>query len=54
MISYVEDCDSLKSDLNCVYDWENTNNMVLTHKIVLYIFSTSDYVMLMLPKCLCY
>ena len=27
-ISYVEDCDSLQSDLNCVYDWAETNNMV--------------------------
>ena len=27
-ISYVEDCDSLQSDLNCVYDWPKTNNMV--------------------------
>ena len=27
-ISYVEDCDSLQSDLNCVYDWAKTNNMV--------------------------
>ena len=27
-ISYVEDCDSLQSDLNCVYDWAKTYNMV--------------------------
>ena len=27
-ISYVEDCDSLQSDLNYVYDWAKTNNMV--------------------------
>ena len=27
-ISYVEDCDSLQSDLNCVYDQAKTNNMV--------------------------
>ena len=27
-ILYVEDCDSLQSDLNCVYDWTKTNNMV--------------------------
>ena len=27
-IYYVEDCDSLQSDLNCVYDWAKTNNMV--------------------------
>ena len=26
-ISYVEDCDSLQYDLNCVYDWAKTNNM---------------------------
>ena len=31
-ISYVEDCDSLQSDLNCVYDWAKTNNMFLTPK----------------------
>ena len=31
-ISYAEDCDSLQSDLNCVYDWAKTNNMVLTPK----------------------
>ena len=24
-ISSVEDCDSLQSDLNCVYDWAKTN-----------------------------
>ena len=27
-ISYIEDCDSLQSDLICVYDWAKTNNMV--------------------------
>ena len=26
-ISYVEDYDSLQSDLNCVYDWENIKIM---------------------------
>ena len=31
-ISYVEDCDSLQSDLNCVYAWAKTNNMVLNSK----------------------
>ena len=36
-ISYVEHCDLLQSDLNCVYDWSNTNNMVLTPKNV-YLF----------------
>ena len=24
-ISYVEDYDSLQSDLNCIYDWAKTN-----------------------------
>ena len=38
-ISYVEDCDSLQSDLNCVYDWAKTNNMVLTSKnLSIYLF----------------
>ena len=23
-ISYIEDCDSLQSDINCVYDWVGT------------------------------
>ena len=27
-ISYVEDCDSLQSDLNCLFDWTKTNNMI--------------------------
>ena len=35
---YVEDCDSLQSDLKCVYDWAKTN-MVLTPKnLNIYIF----------------
>ena len=48
-ISYVEDCDSLQSDLNCVYDGAKTNNIVLTPKKFKYLsFSTnvsitSDY-----------
>ena len=49
-ISYVEDCDSLQSDLNCVYDWAKTNNMVFNSQKFKYLsFSTnvsitSDYV----------
>ena len=49
-ISYVEDCDSLQSDLNCVYDWAKTNNMVFNSQKIKYLsFSTnvsitSDYV----------
>ena len=49
-ISYVEDCDSLLSDLNCVYDWVKTNNMVFNSQKFKYLsFSTnvsvtSDYV----------
>ena len=27
-LNYVEGCDSLQSDLSCVYDWAKTNNMV--------------------------
>ena len=38
-ISYVEDCDSLQSDLNWVYDWAKTINMVLTPKnLSIYLF----------------
>ena len=38
-ISYVEDCDSLQSDLNCVYDGAKTSNMVLTPKnLSIYLF----------------
>ena len=38
-ISYVEDCGSLQSDLNCVYDWAKTNNMVFTIKnLSIYLF----------------
>ena len=49
-ISYVEDCDSLQSDLNCVYDWAKTNNTVFNSQKFKYLsFSTnvsitSDYV----------
>ena len=49
-ISYVKDCDSLQSDLNCVYDWAKTNNMVFNSQKFKYLsFSTnvsitSDYV----------
>ena len=51
-ISYVEDCDSLQSDLNCVYDydWAKTNNMVFNSQKFKYLsFSTNvsitnDYV----------
>ena len=49
-ISYVEDCDSLQSDLNCGYDWAKTNNMVFNSQKFKYLsFSTnvsitSDYV----------
>ena len=49
-ISYVEAFDSLQSDLNCVYDWAKTNNMVFNSKKFRYLsFSTnvsitSDYV----------
>ena len=47
-ISYVEDCDSLRSNLNCVYDWTKTI-MVFNSQNCIYIFSTnvsitSDYV----------
>ena len=47
---YVEDCDSLQSDLNCVYDCAKTNNMVFnSQKFKFLSFSTnvsitSDYV----------
>ena len=37
-ISYVEDCDSLQSDLNCVYDWAKTNNMVFNSQKFKYLF----------------
>ena len=41
-ISYVEDCDSLQSDLNCVYDWAKTNNMVFNSQKFKYLsFSTN-------------
>ena len=50
-ISYVEYCDSLQSDLNCVYDWAKTNNMVFNSQKFKYLFFsstnvsiTSDYV----------
>ena len=49
-ISYVEDCDSLQSDLNCVYDWAKTNIMVFNSQKFKYLsFSTnvsitSDYI----------
>ena len=51
-ISYVEDCDSLQPDLNCVpvYDWAKTSNMVFNSRRFKYLsFSTnvsitSDYV----------
>ena len=49
-ISYVEDCDSLQSDLNCVYDWAKTNNMVFNSQKFKYmsfflnVSITSDYV----------
>ena len=49
-ISYVEDYDSLQSDLNCVYDWTKNNNMVFNSQKFKYLsFSTnvsitSDYV----------
>ena len=49
-ISYVEDCDSLQSDLNCVYDWAKTKNMVCNSQKFKYLsFSTNvsitcDYV----------
>ena len=49
-ISYVEDCDSLQANLNCVYDWAKTNNMVFNSQKFKYLsFSTnvsitSDYV----------
>ena len=41
-ISYVEDCDSLQSDLNCVYDWAKTNSMVFNSPKFKYLsFSTN-------------
>ena len=41
-ISYVEDCDSLQADLNCVYDWGETNNMVFNSQKFKYLsFSTN-------------
>ena len=50
-ISYVEhNCDSLQSDLNCVYDWAKTNNMVFNSQKFKYLYFstnvsiTSDYV----------
>ena len=36
-ISYVEDYDSLHSDLNCVYDWAKTNNMVFNSQKFKYV-----------------
>ena len=43
-ILYVEDCDSLQSDLNCVYDWAKTNNMVFnSQKFKNLSFSTNVY-----------
>ena len=46
-ISYVEDCDSLQSDLNCVYDLAKTNNMVFNSQKFKYL-SISFY------KCIYY
>ena len=49
-LSYVKDCDSLQSDLTCVYDWAKTNNMVFNFQKFKYLsFSTNvsitnDYV----------
>ena len=49
-ISYVDDCDSFQSDLNCVYDWAKTNNMVFNSQKFKYlsistnVSITSDYV----------
>ena len=45
-ISYVEDCDSLQSDLNCVYDWAKTNNMVVNSQKCIFFYKciTSGYV----------
>ena len=49
-LSYVKDCDSLQSDLNCVYDWAKTNNMGFNSQKFKYLsFSTnlsitSDYI----------
>ena len=44
-ISYVGDCDSVQSDLNCVYDWSKTNNKILATKMFsTNVFITSDYV----------
>ena len=49
-IPYVEDCDSLQYDLNCVHYWAKTNNMVFSSQnlgIYLFftnVFITSDYV----------
>ena len=59
-ILYVENCDSLQSDLNCVYDWAKTNNMVLTPKnLCIYLFLQMYLLlvimlMLMLAHFLCY
>ena len=44
-ISYVEDCDSLQSDLNYVYDWAKTNNLVFnSHRFKYLSFSTNLYI----------
>ena len=44
-ISYVADCDSLQADLNCVYDWAKTNNMVFNSPKFKYLsFSTNVYI----------
>ena len=32
------DCDSLQSDLNCVYDWAKTNNMVVNSQKFKYLY----------------
>ena len=50
IIIIIEDCDSLQSDLNYVYDWAKTNNIVFNFQIFKYLsFSTNvsitcDYV----------
>ena len=60
-VSCVEHCESLQSDLNCVYEWAKTNNMVFNSQKFKYLsFSTnvsitSDYVNAYVsPIFLCY
>ena len=47
-ISYGEDYDSLQSDLNCVYDWAKTNNMVFNSQKFKYLSFLQMYLLLVI------